>query len=374
MGMQWMVVAVLFSVMTTTSCGKLEPTWGLQHEYLRNAGCSSWRWNATACRGGCDLSTSGSVIILHEPTTNGAGLGDRLFIISHAVTLAKALCARVSIAPPHMMLSPTHNQGMHGIQCGWRWSRYFDLAATAVDEWNLPARCQNKVVALTAQQHAATRRGCLPVSDMSEAFEVFKTGELFALSVAMGDFRSGVLQSSCRQHISDLQSNSCSQDAFLPSPMVQSAVESFVGSFGGGPFATLHIRRGDTVKLGCDTSPARVGMFLNCRLGHQNGSFPAIILFTDERDGAYIESVLKVLRAHSAISMHGDAELSALLKQNGAADLDNYLIYVASSAVKGRARIQLEFGGHRESSMMAAYCDRQVRCERSGNAQGMSLV
>jgi hypothetical protein len=139
----------------------------------------------------------------------------------------------------------------------------------------------------------------------------------------------------------------------------------------------LHIRRGDTVKLGCNTAPDHVDLLLNCHLGHFNGTFPTIVLFTDERDKGYIEAVGAVLRKYAVRGIHGDSELLSLLVEKqtlrGESDptsVDNYFLFVASSAVKARASVQLEFGGHKDSTgrqpkSMAEHCERQVRCKRN---------
>ena len=71
-----------------------------------------------------------------------------------------------------------------------------------------------------------------------------------------------------------------------------------------------------------------------------------------------------------------EALLAALLEQQGVSDLDNYLLFVATAAVKARAVMKLEFGGHRVAygPTMAEHCDHQVQCERNGNEpSGMEL-
>ncbi len=73
----------------------------------------------------------------------------------------------------------------------------------------------------------------------------------------------------------------------------------------------------------------KVGMVLNCALGEFNGTYPAIILFTDETDSAYLQRVLQIMHKFAKVAIHGDADARKLLGRNGTilSSADNYLIY-----------------------------------------------
>ena len=315
-----------------------------------------------------------------------AGLGDREFIIAHASVLAQAMCARLAVAPPHMILAASANKGYHKIECRWRWSRYFNMSGLPyVADWVLPARgCQRKDKALQLQQQMASMSGLVNVSSANEAFGAFVRREPFSFTVSAGDFRAKVLHTpSCRHLIADLQVNGCSLPRFTPSSIALQAAASFVGSFGAGGFVSLHVRRGDSVGLGCSTAPQHLKLLLNCRLGQHNGTLPAIVLFTDERDPAYVADVLAMLRTFAVVAVHGDAALLSLLVNphvdphvdpHGNEDpaVDNYLLFVASAAAKATATLHLEFGGHRDGMgrvepTLAEHCDRVVRCRRNSH-------
>jgi hypothetical protein len=168
----------------------------------------------------------------------------------------------------------------------------------------------------------------------------------------------------------------CNRVAMGVSPLPVSVAAHLVT--GLETYLTIHIRRTDTLHNGCDTSPAKVRLYLNCWVGQFNGSFPAIVLFTDDTDEAFLSEVLSVLGEFALKVVHCDAAAKVRFKELGVdADTDNYLVYEVSVAIRNHpslqkpGRIKLEFGGHGPG--IAEQCARKTACERNGNA-GLALA
>jgi len=83
---------------------------------LIKAGCDNWVINETACaRGSCPAITS--ISILHE-LTGGAGIGDRLYCIGTFIVFSEALCTRLLIPLPVMLIGESHNHGRKRVTKG----------------------------------------------------------------------------------------------------------------------------------------------------------------------------------------------------------------------------------------------------------------
>ena len=346
-------------------------------DHLRSAGCSQWSTNASSCGGAvpeCDFETTQNVILLHEPAHSGAGLGDREAVIVGLGTLAEALCAQLWIPPPYMMLGTLHNN-LHGMSCSWRWDRYYEFVAGSqglIKEWEIGSRCVDKYKRLKIVEAYANKTRNY-VTDLNQAFGAYTRGENFLFTVATGDFFTGVAASSCKYVLQQLRSQGCHRANKCPySSVALAAAQSVVK--GIDEYSILHLRRGDTITRGCNTTIERVKMFMNCHLSDHKRASTALIIFTDETDAAYLIDLVLALETLSPRVILGDSAAIEWLVRHGARDIDNYLVYLVSEIIKKHAlehhhSTVLEYGGYRAhgAASVTEYCDNQVICEQNRN-------
>jgi len=350
----------------------------------RDLFCGQWNLSQAACVASpCDasLSTTRNLIVLHETLEHGAGLGDRSYIINTLVIFAQALCARVIIPPPSMMLSKRHNNNVL-VDCSWEWKRYFDranLSPLVVDWYEVLSqypRCplRDKNADFLALKEYVSEKGHVQAANMARAFDLFVKGVPFVLYTnsfgpTNGIYNEVMLQPSCREAVQELKKVPACKPNLAMSPLPLRVAADLVHGF--ERYLALHIRRTDSSVDGCDNSPSNVRLLLNCHLGEYNGDFPAIVMFTDETDTAYLLEVMAIMRVFAKDVVHLDAAAKVRLRELGVDDVeaDNYLVYQVSSALRAHpslrtpGRIMLEFGGHGAGTKER--CDSQTRCERN---------
>lgn len=308
--------------------------------------CGRWNVSQAACVAAspCNASTARNLIIIHDP--GNAGIGDRSYIVNSAASYAQALCATLVIPPPTFMLSEKHNNNNH-VNCSWGWGRYWDMEPSRpfIKDWYevlaqfpvCPRR--NKYADLKELERYAKDTGHVTAANMAQAFDLYRAGTPFALFMNPNGPTNGlynlVLPSSCGGGpggvLRELRAIPGCQNGLGVSPLPVSVAADLVR--GLETYLTIHIRRTDTLVYGCDTSPAKVRLYLNCQLGQFNGSFPAIVLFTDDTHEAFLSEVLSVLGEFALKVVHGDAAAKVRFKELGVdADTDNYLVYEVSLA------------------------------------------
>ncbi|KAJ8611369.1 hypothetical protein CTAYLR_006479 [Chrysophaeum taylorii] len=335
------------------------------------------------CGGG--PGTWRSVVILEE--RGEAGLVDRTSSIAHVANMAASVCARVVVPPPCELLSTTrHNLGK-ALPCTEGWSRYASIRyAMASDAEALPLaesthQVEARVVSPTAESVAA---------GYDEAWRLAAAGTSFAWQIGANyrewkrsaqEHVAGVAVSTARRKARRSNISRCEYVVTGPSPRVAALADDFVRSTRlPSRFATLHVRRTGDEKSSssssskrrrgatCDTSVAAVTRYAACSLlplgtllgaSSASSSFlDAVVLFTDERDEAYVAAVVANLEATlraagGARVVHGDAALRALAARDRD---DNFFIFGAAMSVMHRARVRL-----RMQRTHCEPCDRAAR-------------
>ena len=328
------------------------------------------RWNSSRCN-----SSPTSVILMHE--TGGAGISDRSYVMVTMGTFAQSLCATLYVPPPYVVLTTSHNHGAR-LQCNWTWGRYFNTAkmSPVIVELNSANstginRCAGKVDAVAYRNMESTlSQGRRVARSMDEAY-VFSAKHIpFIYKLSMHDMYQTVMKSACvnKTVIQNLRISGCDYVQREPCAVARQVANELVGSF--ERFAVLHVRRGDTLRLGCDPSPERVRLFLNCQLGRYDRIFPVIFFFSDDNDPMFVSDILAMLKQFTPHPVHGDTSSSSILKHIGIEQPDDdYLIYTVLNALRDLAlasppSIQLEFGGH--GAEMKERCDRMIQCAGNG--------
>ena len=373
-------------------------------------GCESWFLHNASCLPQCPPAetTAASIILIYEPgggNGQGAGIGDRAFVVETMGTLAQALCARVVIPPPYMMLSAEHNV-FGPVNCSYSWGRYWDVdsffrplvadghAATVIEwaeygGWSpYDGTCRRDGLSEleSLKKKASVQYGLSPVSSLEEAFVRHREGVPFVLPVKAGYvYRSILPDEFCSKQIRAFREEPrCRSPRRSMSPSIRKVALAMIENV--RPFAILHLRRGDTKALGCDNSPGKVRLMLNCVLGQYQGQFPGIYLFTDETDATYIDDVLAVARNFSVLVAHGDAAAAERFKALGVDGVatDNYLVYAVFETLKEQVRamsaencakaqggcrgpnpVLISMGGH--GPRTREQCVKQTHCRRNGN-------
>ena len=360
--------------------------------------CSGWNISETGCKSTC--KTNNSVILLAPNAGGGAGIGDRTFVLDTASALARSLCAQLIIPSPYSELSKGHNlPGHKPIQCTTKWSIYRDWQSMqsnvpqGIYEWgqqqaiNLGGPIFEKsVLSATVnnskndcarhklQTFSVLEKGVYassnltPVDSLSDAYvSIFEKGHPFIHT--LGSIYHIGNNTVCHKLVRTLRDKAtCPKKSVGSSHWIVRAAEAIVGSF--DRFALLQIRRADTLKFGCNSTPDMVRKFLICGpLAQFNGNFPVLIFFTDEMDYEYLLEVQATMRFFARHVIHGDViakEELALLFQNSAF-VDNYLIFSVKNELRGwigRTTNQSfylgEFGGHSKNT--AELCRRQTSC------------
>jgi len=350
---------------------------------LESSFCGNWNLSQAACMvAPCNSSSARNLIVIHEPAEFGAGIGDRMFVVHSSVQYAQALCARVIIPPPTHMLSEDHNKHNH-VDCSWEWSRYFDWESMRpwVIDWydvlKFP-RCPrpDKKKDLIVLEEYARSSGHVVAANMGEAFDLYLKGAPFVLYMNPAGNTNGlynqVIPSSCGPVLKEIRATpECNRMRIKTSELALGVARDLVR--GLDHYCTIHIRRTDTMNAGCDNSPAKVRLLMNCELGQFNGDYPAIILFTDDTDPEYLSEILLIFGEFARKVIHCDSAAKARFKEIGIHDIDtdNYLIYMVSIALRLEKEFlrpglkHIEFGGH--GNGIRQQCDRSTRCARNGN-------
>jgi hypothetical protein len=206
---------------------------------------------------------------------------------------------------------------------------------------------------------------------ISKAFTLHAMQQQFSLNININEVWQVYL---CLVAIEKhLKHDSCGRTSLKPSLVATGTADRMVGHF--QRFVVLHLRRGDTLDL-CDNSPENISDFMRCQVDKTKlSSYQAVIFFTNDESGEYIEAVKSRLETFAPWQViHGDAAVIELLKLRGVmpdGHTDNYLVYEVYKAVAARAKLMLSFGGHEPHQFEK--CKRQTSCAERRNSS-VSLV
>jgi len=345
----------------------------------------------------CDRAAPPNIVVLTGVPCVGAGIEDRATIISMMATYAQALCAVIVVPAPCRLLG-AHDANSSPVACSSPWAHYLDWgdsgavvrespdlkcggstdAALAIAE-RIMAPAPPGESGLSASKKGRRQEGALPAegrrlgvprvvaqpNNLSNAARLRAERTPFVLPFSISSAVWPVIVGpTCKQELARLQKGGCDRVRDNPSIFAAAAAAALLahagvldsgpgGGFGGpgsggsvlgrttAPFMVLHLRRGDTVRFGCDNSPARVAALLECRLGKaaveagrpdagpglgggggsggdrlsSNGQsqsprrpkFPAIFFFTDEGDREYLAAVAEACARVASFVAHGDA-------------------------------------------------------------------
>jgi hypothetical protein len=281
-------------------------------------------------------------------------------------TYAYVLCAKLVVPSPCVMLGAHHDAAL---DCSLPWSQYVDFGTVGGSivrespELTSSATKYDHPTSLRIGNIDGIRRVEIKRGDLGAAFDFFEKNQSspFILTIQLADTWLHIIGSTCNALVNTRLRGElgCNGVVCLPPKLAFSVAEEMLRMFDGeGNWAVLHLRRGDTLKFGCDNSPERVGQFLKC---HIRGNYTAIFFFTDDQNPAYIEKVSNVIGTIAMHPVHGDIMAKRLLEKKQAGAVDNYLVYSTFSALKSLARasghLELRFG-----HASAQYCDLQVAC------------
>ena len=309
-----------------------------------------------------------NVFVIDQPPGNGAGMEDRSGIMSYMSLFASALCAKLIVPPPCYLLG-NHDSGTLNCSLGWKHYMDFGPVGNQMLEESMKLTSTrvkyNHAVSLQVGNSDGVLRTEIKRGDLGAAFDYYernpKSPFIFTMQLQESwAYIDGNCNKKLRQQLRS--EHGCAGISTLPSKLSIDTAEEMAQIFGGtGKWAVLHLRRGDTLKFGCDNSPLRVGQFLKC---HIDSNYTAVFFYTDEQDPAYSEQVAQVIGLLSVSPIHGDVIARKLLEEKYGSKVDNYLVYSVFSAMKRLAEskgyLEMKLGKH-----TAEYCDLQVACDPS---------
>lgn len=385
--------------------------------------CTGWT-ASSPCIGTVPCSERGkakNLIILHE-SERGEGLSDRATLVNGALIFGAALCARVLVPPPYMMLSSGHNNDKM-IGRNWKWSRYWDMDSyyPRLLDWPqdvLPGtsktkyrslvvfdnqckrgkkRCKNEqTFSLRKLLNQTEKRGYKITRNIKVALDMYIMDDPFALVAQMRDFYNHTVNrveflNDCYKVLNiDLKRRELNCSGYnrtynriadhvnlVPSPLVSKIANEIVANIGN--YIIIHIRRTDVMNSKkydpCDNSPPKVNALLTC-IGKKlsintfndsfsnKGSFPSILFSTDETDEVYLDSVTSIMSQYSNQVIHLDNVTKYHMRALGYATDDNYLIYEVFLQIKlfhkDEVDVFYEFGGHTPD--IAETCRQMTQC------------
>jgi hypothetical protein len=341
-------------------------------------------------RGG---DASGVILLsLHGQAT--AGLHDRAYLLSSTAALAAALCARVHVPRPCLLLSPGHNHPSYApVPCTLEWSRYFELRS-ADDGSNLLAGRGGAKLPTCSAPHCAFINGSSPKdhirnhnpgavvvsaqvrSEYEQARAALQRNGTFhwqldhyfydwyrsplarQLELLLASAADSLYGSAQTKH--DRTQTACPPRATygFSRPVLQ-AVSRFEAAI-PAPLASsfaLHVRRGGETRL-CDTSAAAIARYLACARAPRedehalSSGFPRgerFLLFTDETDNAYIHDLVTALRelaGDGGGALHGDPIIASGATDdfNRTGGWDNYFVVQVVHAIFERVTSGVRLG------------------------------
>lgn len=261
------------------------------------------------------------------------GLCDRIATFSAWSLVAKALCAELVIPKPYLMLTAKHSAG-HALKANFHWDHYVDASDSLIRQsFSVDAPPAGKITGWTVD---AEFHGGYDDSIVERAPALLHQGHSFAWQV-----------SPPRQSytIDWFERGSCVDwVTFGPSPLVVDLTNRFLscsGLDGGARYHTLHVRRTDRQHQ-CDTSAPAVNVYVESCLPADPSS--PLVVFTDEKDGEYLNALLASLAAKRRKVVFGDP----LVKEIGAnftEGLDNYLDFAVAKHIIGLSVLRVEARG-----------------------------
>jgi len=285
-------------------------------------------------------SSRKSVIVLENPPGVGAGIEDRGNILNRFSTYAEALCARLLVPKPCMLLG-NHNNLNGKVSCDHGWGFYFDLGngSRFIEENSkLVPGVSKTTPSLLGLESTFEHR---LQGDLDTAFKLFAKGTPFFLRYEIVRIWEHIIP--CDPVVTRLRESGCNhfqhqipegKEVIVGSPLVATTAEHMTRTV-RGIFSVLHVRRGDLKdNSNCGTFLEDLRATLNDRLKEDPRVFDTIFLFTDETDEGYLSSVLVMLREFCRDSIHGDPAAAAQLAKEGISNPDNYLVYMVSNEVK----------------------------------------
>ena len=341
-----------------------------------------------------------SVVVWLPPShRTQAGLADRSFVLRGVANLAASLCAQL-IAPTPVQILDTHkHNGKRSLEPDTSWSRYFSM--TSWDGVDVLSERWNASSAQARLANASWRRSVLELHANSVQDVVVQYGRV-ARATAAGepfvwtiggatnywDFRLPLSNEMWRLHSKDRavsghfhvatapphlsgdcdhgamcvangNSTTCGDYVSIAASLeVQRAAWSAFQRLapearGAGDVATLHVRRGDTIKK-CNTSVPAVLEYLRCaRLDSSSRAVDSqpfvrmrrMLLFTDETDASYVSTLLAAIESEFGSQQLSVSHADPVVREAGAHADDNFFTFAVAAHLIQTSGMQ--FGVHR---------------------------
>ena len=344
-----------------------------------------------------------STIVLSGQRT--AGLGDRMNVLLGASNLAASLCARLVMAPPSEMLSPSHNGGVK-LNDDVQWSRYFQAYRVLDGGQKVVWRAARRVlpangVAVPIGRNDANISRADVVREYLEARAVMESGRRFTwyLNLRYHQWRSALeakAQEFGRPPLMPFgdhehrRREACSYVELELSSAVVNVSRAVLAATGlASPlaqratlatFATLHVRRGrrstdPLPRATCNTSVAAVLQYVRCSV---SAAFAptALLISTDETRHNYLSRLVAHLteRYRSTRAILVDQLISQLspdwVWQGAGANrfVDNFFVFAVGRAIVEAASAGRLSMSHHACPNGTAICGERHTCHPCGGA------
>ena len=336
--------------------------------------------------------------VLVWPAKDTAGLADRAIVLRGLANLAASLCAQLIAPTPVQMLDTRTHNGKRSLEPDTSWSRYFSVTSwNGVDvlseRWNASYRQvarlansswrrsvldlhANSVQDVVVQYHRVARATAagepfvwtiggatnyrdfmLPLSN--EVWQLHNKNRTdsghFHVATApphlSGDCDHGVIcvarSTTCADYVSIAASLEVQRAAWSAFQRLAPEASAY------GDVATLHVRRGDTIKK-CNTSVPAVLEYLRCaRLDSSSRAVDSqpflrmrrMLLFTDETDARYVSTLLAAIESEFASQHLTVSHADPAVRKAGAHADDNFFTFAMAAHLMQKSGMQ--FGVHR---------------------------
>jgi len=304
--------------------------------------------------------------ILNWIRLDRAGLDDVRQSMGRFVGLAECYNASFYSTKPSRVLRKFHN-GNRPVHEGAEWSDYFaarvhglDVAIHSVDN----ADCTSGRCLPHHEMYVVVGAGMgAPFEQSLHARALAEIGRPFIWSIPF-DWPSWATQRPLWKPV--LRGCQGYRVSWAPTPLVREVGELAIQAMDASSFASLHIRRGDTVtrdgtpiskERGCDTRIPAVVAHVQRRLAEQSlasseeggqAGVDSLVFFTDERSPQYLQDLEDALaRATGLRVFNGELlvlkTLEPVLVSRGLQLnlTDNYLKYSITRVVRAHATLQL---------------------------------